>query len=104
MKKWLKLGDEMLGEAKLARLANYYQHLFGLCSRGITIKKVTGYGNCQLETGVNERHWIISAQNERSLIHEMLHLLFYERCREDTIFSITNAILQLRYRNQEVGK
>ncbi len=97
MKRWLRIGDEMLDKAQLELKLVEWQHRFGLCALGITFIRMPGYNGCCLEPGRNERHWIVKACNERTLIHELLHLLFYDKPRELVIFALTNCLLRLKY-------
>lgn len=100
MKRWLKMGDEILDKAKLERKLEEWQHRLGLCALGITPIPMPSFDGCQLLTGRNERHWEIKACNERTVLHELLHLLFYERHREGVIFALTNCLLRLKYQGK----
>lgn len=101
MKRWLKLGDEVLDKAKLERKLEEWQHQLGLCALGIALIPMPSFDGCQLLTGRNERHWEIKACNERTVLHELLHLLFYDKSRELVIFTLTNAMLRLKYGKKE---
>jgi len=95
---WCLSTERELSMKDLVRLKDKYQHLLGLCYLGIELKKTEGWIG-YLKKGVNDRHWIIGASNERILLHELLELLLLQKKvigKEMVIFCLTNAILKLK--------
>jgi len=100
--KWCRLSEKPIKSFRLLdSLKEYWQHKLGLCRFGIEVTLTHEPYFGRLDRGLNENHWLITANNERVLLHELLELLLIksnvEPNNHDIIFPLTNALLRLKY-------
>lgn len=118
---WLEKGDEELSQEELEERSRFFQHLLGLCDYAIQpVKSDKGRA-----IPVSPRFFIIKANCERVLLHEMLHILLlkrdwlkermpftpedsdkmveelWDKLTERIVFMLTNCILRLKYGGEE---
>lgn len=115
--RWLEEGDRVLSQNELNVLCKEYQHLLGLCDYGIQVIKSKWDESSLVQISIH--YYQIKANSERTLLHELLHLLLLKRdwlrgfdsskkptaleielwyrFTERIIFQLTNALLRLEY-------
>jgi len=101
---WCKASERVLNKKKLMELLEEWQHRLGLCDLGIELVISKRKWDGWVKPGVNERHWLVCANNERVLLHELLELLLLQeewKSRNRIVFQLTNALLRLKYGGPE---
>jgi len=96
---WCKKSEGEVTMEELMYLLEEWQHRLGLCDLGVELERTEGWEGYVRE-GVNERHFIVGASNERVLVHELLELLLLSESwkeRNRIVFQLTNALLRLKY-------
>jgi len=119
MVKWLDIPERQLNQKQLEKLGDEWQHRLGLCNWGFKYKAVPEVLDSRIDFK-SERLAHVSVRDERRLVHELLHALFWRRNliwrvishidgkpkefrnilaydEQVIVFQLTNALLRLKY-------
>jgi len=115
--KWLVIPEKRLTQKQIENLTDEWQHRLGLCDWGFKVIAIKDFTQSRIEFR-SERYAVIYASDERRLLHELLHALFWRRnlmwreCVRELnptienflkmneqiiVFALTNALLRLKY-------
>jgi len=115
--RWLVEPEKKITKRQLKELCNEWQHLLGLCDYGIKVELVKDWKACS-SMFVTYKYVVIKACDERTLLHELLHVLLNTKntftrilgkriaadkkeilrlLDEGIIFQLVNALLHLKY-------
>ena len=119
MSRWLDIPERQLHQKQLEKLGDEWQHRLGLCNWAFKYEAVPEVLDSRIDFA-SERLAVIRARDERRLVHELLHALFWRRNliwraisegddkpkafgkilgfnEQVIVFQLTNALLRLKY-------